>query len=124
VSALAIVLIVLGGLALLLFTGGYVAVARRSRAGESALRAEVEQADRALALAHAADKGWEREGLERAARAAFAERSGGREPAVLELVQVVDRPGTDEDEAVFRAITDGGAETIHLARTGDTWLAR
>ena len=39
----------------------------------------------------------------------------------LLLVQVVDRPGTEEDQALFRVVTDAGSEEILLVRHGDTW---
>jgi len=115
VSTLAIVLIVLAALLLLLFAGGYVANARRRAAERAALHAQAEQADQHLAAAHAEDKGWERSVLEAAARAAAG-------PGVREvvLVAVVDRPGTDEDEAVF----DADGRRIVLARRGDDWVPR
>lgn len=122
-STLTIVLIVVGVLLAILIVGGVIANARRGRDDEPALRAELEQANRALALAHAEDKGWEREGLERAAREAFAGRS---DAAVrdLQLVQVVDRPGIEDDQAVFRVVTDHGAEHLHLERHDGGWVAR
>ena len=40
------------------------------------------------------------------------------------VAAVVDRPGTDQDEAVFRVITDEGWEYLHLDRRGDRWVAR
>jgi Tfp pilus assembly protein PilE len=118
-SALAIVLIVLAVLILLLFTGGYVANARRRTAERAALHARVQEADRHLAAAHAEDKGWERSSLEAAARAAFAERHGVQ-PRELNLIQVVDRPGTDEDEAVF----SGDGHELVLGRRGGSWVAK
>ena len=39
----------------------------------------------------------------------------------LMLVRVVDRPGTEEDQALFRVITDVGSEEILLVRHGDSW---
>ena len=101
-----------------------------SRAGSSSAReqsaslhADVEEANAALATAHAEDKGWHRDRLEQAAREAFAERS--RAPVrELQLVQVVDKPGTDDDQAVFRVITDHGSEYLHLDRHGDRWVPR
>jgi hypothetical protein len=122
VSTLAIVLIVLAVLVVLLVVGGIVASGRRRTAGEAALRAELAQANEALAQAHAQDKGWERASLEQAAREAFAQRSQA-EVRELHLVQVVDRPGTEEDEAVFRAVTDQGSEVVHLHRRGGSWVA-
>ena len=120
-STLATILIFIAVLLVLLIAGGFAATARRRTLDEDRLRTQLEDANRALA--HAQDKGWERGGLEHAARHAFAERSGAtvRE---LQLVQVVDRPGTEEDQAVFRIITDHGYEYLHLDRRGDVWVAR
>ncbi len=42
---------------------------------------------------------------------------------MLQLVQVVDRPGTDEDQAVFRAVTDSGERTLVLGRRDGAWVA-
>jgi type II secretory pathway pseudopilin PulG len=123
VSTFAVVVIVVLGVLVLLAVGGYVASGRRAARRESTLQPELEAANQALATAHAQDRGWERSLLEEAARSAFAERSGAsvRE---LQLVQVVDRPGTDEDEAVFRVVTDHGSEYLHLDRRGDRWVSR
>ncbi|HEX2088048.1 MAG TPA: hypothetical protein VHF89_20340 [Solirubrobacteraceae bacterium] len=115
-SALAIVLIVFAVLVLLLFAGGYVANARRREAERAALHARAREADRQLAAAHAQDKGWERTLLEEAAREAYAGRHGSA-PERLTLVQVVDRPGVDEDEAVF----DCDGETLVMSRRGGEW---
>lgn len=106
-----------------MFAGGVVAAGRRRSADSSKLHAELAAADAALAEARAQDRGWERATIEVAARAAFAERHGGAEPAALHLVQVVDRPGTDADLAVFRAHTaDGAEETISLGRREGAWV--
>jgi hypothetical protein len=123
VTALEIVVLVAVVLLVVLVIGGYVATGRRARADDAALRAELEAANRALALAHAQDKGWERSLLEEAARTAFADRSPA-EVRELQLVQVVDKPGTDDDQAVFRVVTDHGAEYLHLDRHGDAWVPR
>ena len=119
-STLAIVLIVAAVLIVALIIGGYVASGRRRRADDQASAAELALANEHLALAHAQDKGWERTGLEQAARASFARRSPA-DVRALHLVQVVDKPGTEEDQAVFRVETDHGAEYVHLHRHGDTW---
>jgi hypothetical protein len=121
VSTLAVVLVVLVALVVLLVIGGLIASGRRRKDDESALRAELEAANELLAQAHAQDKGWERASLEQAAREAFARRSHA-EARELHLVQVVDRPGTEEDQAVFRVVTDHGAEYVHLHRRGDAWV--
>jgi hypothetical protein len=121
VSTLAVVLVVLVALIVLLVIGGLIASGRRRKADDAALRAELEAANELLAQAHAQDKGWERSSLEQAARAAFARRSHA-EARELHLVQVVDRPGTEDDQAVFRVVTDHGAEYVHLHRRGDAWV--
>jgi Tfp pilus assembly protein PilE len=115
-SALAVVLIVIAVVVLLLFVGGYVANARRREAERAALLARAREADRHLADAHAQDKGWERTSLEEAARTAYIDRNG-QAPQRLTLVQVVDRPGVDEDEAVFDA---DGTELV-MGRRGGEW---
>ena len=122
-SVLAIVLIVLGALIVLLAVGGAIATARRTRAAEAQLQAQVQQADRELAQAHAEDKGWERAALEAAAREAVAARFGDVAVSDMHLVQVVDRPGTDADQAVFRVQTADGDHTITLGRRQGAWVA-
>ena len=118
-DAIVIVLIVLAVVVVLLFIGGYVANARRNEAEAKTLAERVQLADQHLAQAHAQDKGWERGQLEAAAREAYAAKHG-REPQKLHLTQVIDMPGTEQDEAVFEA--DG--ERLVLARAGGSWQAR
>ena len=119
-SAIAIIVIVVVALFVLLIVGGVIANARRARGGEDDLHVALGEADRALALARAEDRGWERSALEAAAREAFAARSPAEVRELL-LVQVVDRPGTEEDQALFRVVTDAGSEEILLVRQGDAW---
>ena len=106
----------------LLAIGGAIATRRRTEASAGALRAQVRAADAALAAAHAEDKGWERGGLERAAREAYRVTYGNDEVRELHLVQVIDRPGTDQDQAVFRIVTDRGERTIVLGRRDGAWV--
>ena len=120
-SVIAIIIIVFVLLAILLFVGGLIANARRTRGQEDELHVAVREADQALALARAGDRGWDRDVLEAAAREAFAARSPV-EVRELMLLQVVDRPGTEEDQALFRVITDAGSEEILLQRQGDAWV--
>ena len=121
-SALAIIIVVFVLLVVLLIVGGLIANARRARRGEDELRTALSEADRALAAARAVDRGWDREAMEAAARAAFAARSPA-EIGELLLLQVVDRPGTEEDQALFRVVTDAGSEDILLVRSEDAWGA-
>lgn len=122
-STLAIVLVVIGALVLLLFIGGVLGAARRARDTESALRLQLERVNEDLALAHAQDKGWDRATMEAAAREAHAAAGGGAIED-LNLVQVVDLPGTDADEAVFRVVSGGVESTVTLGRREGAWIAR
>ena len=119
-SVIVIIIVVLVLLVILLSVGGFVASQRRAERGHDDLLVAVREADQALALAQAGDSGWHRGVLEAAAREAFAARSPV-EVRELMLVQVVDRPGTEEDQALFRVITDVGSEEILLVRQGDDW---
>jgi hypothetical protein len=122
-SASTVVGIVVGVLVVLLvvfFVGGYMANSRRRDSLDADLRSRVESADAALAEARAQDRGWERGTIEAAARAAVAPR----EVRELHLVQVVDRPGTDADQAVFRVVgADGSESTVTLGRRDGAWVA-
>jgi hypothetical protein len=117
---LLVVLVVIG----LLVAGGWAAATRRAHARERQLIEELQAAERALAQAHASDKGWDRELLEAAARDAAAARFGATPINAMQLVQVLDRPGTDADQAIFRVETaDGDEHRITLGRTGGVWGA-
>ncbi len=104
--------------------GGAIAQRRRLAATEAEFRARIEQADQDLAAAHAQDKGWERERLEAAARRVFSEQHPGHPIDELALVQVVDKPGTEADEAVFSVRGGGHEHRLVLGRSGDDWVAR
>jgi hypothetical protein len=114
---LIIVLVVL----LVLVVGG--ALARRAQLGRTrgAFDASLERVNRDLATAAAEDRGWDRDTLEAAARRAFADERGA-EPDSLTLVEVRDRPGTDEDQAVFRAEQAGTAHRLTLGRRDGAWV--
>jgi hypothetical protein len=122
VSTLAIVIGVLAVLIVLLFVGGLIANARHRRALEARLRQEIAAANEALAEARAADRGWDPQTMEAAAREAFAALHPGVEPTAVHLVQVVDKPGTDEDLAVFRIEAAGRQEHITLGRRDGRWI--
>ena len=114
---LLIVLIVL----IVLAVGG--ALARRAQLARTraAFEASLERANRDLAVAAAADRGWDRAALESAARRVIAEQRGA-EPDRLLLVEVLDRPGTEEDRAVFHAELGGIVQQVALARRGGEWV--
>jgi Na+-transporting methylmalonyl-CoA/oxaloacetate decarboxylase gamma subunit len=118
---LEIVLAVLVILVIAFFVAGELWNRRFRRRTDADLLERLAAADSALAQAVADDKGWDRAVLEQAATAAFAERFPGVLPSELHLVLVDDRPGTDEDRAVFEARVAGGLQSVTLLRTGDAW---
>lgn len=112
-----VVIVVLVVLAVLI-GGGYVAGLRRQREREVGLRRRIAAANEALAAARADDRGWDRDALDEAARVA-----AGGPVEELHLVHVEDRPGTDDDVAVYRLRQAGRERDITLRRTGDAWHA-
>jgi hypothetical protein len=114
---LIIVLVVLLALAV----GGMIArvIIQRRTEGEFARR--LEQANHDLAEAAAADRGWDRAVLEGAARRLYA-KERGVEPSELLLVEVLDRPGTDEDFAVFHVEGEGRMDSLTLGRRDGEWV--
>jgi len=123
VSTIGLIVLVLAVLVVALAIGGYLASEQRQRAGRRALLDQLQAADRELAHAHALDKGWERPALEAAARRAIAERFGEVDVQALQLIQVIDRPGVDADQAIFRIQTPEGEHRITLGRAGGVWGA-
>jgi len=125
-AVIVVVLVILGVLLLLAIVGGAMA-SRRNRAGEDDLRRRLRDVDRQLAAATAADRGWERGALDAAARSAFAERRPGARIEQLELVQVIDEPGTDHDLAIFRVTTAAPTAVpparLTLGRRDGAWYA-
>jgi hypothetical protein len=119
---LAIVLGVFVALVIVLAVGGAYARRRQLRASRGRFDRNLAQVNQDLAAAHAEDRGWARDGLESAARAAYAQERGGAEPEELTLVQIVDRPGTDEDKAVFRVTAGGRDEQLTLGRRDGDWV--
>ena len=121
---LVVVLVVLGVLLLLAIVGAAMA-SRRNALGAIAFEQRLAVVDRELAAAVAADRGWERGALEASARSAFGERRPDSRIAELELVQVVDEPGTEQDLAVFLVTEADGAESrLTLGRRDGAWYAK
>lgn len=116
-----IVILAVLALFLALALGGAAANRRRRAAGEGAFRAEIERANRDLAAAHAADNGWEPSRVAEAARTAFAAEHPNAQVSSIELVQVIDPPGTEDDKAVFLVLADDGEHRLTLGREGDSW---
>ncbi|HEX8101512.1 MAG TPA: hypothetical protein VF533_02785 [Solirubrobacteraceae bacterium] len=121
-STLAIVVLVVVAIIVLLAVGGAIARRRQLDRNTGAFEAELEQVNADLAQARAEDRGWERESLEAAAREAFERERPGQPAPALTLVRIVDRPGTDDDKAVFRLghMIDG--ELMTLGRQNGAWV--
>jgi biopolymer transport protein ExbB/TolQ len=111
---LIIVLVVLALLAI----GGAFARSRQLARSRPQFEASLEQVNRDLAAAAAQDRGWDRATLEDAARRIYAQERGS-EPGELVLIEVIDRPGTEQDQAVFRV---GGRERFTLGRRDGDWV--
>jgi hypothetical protein len=123
-STLAIILIVFGAIVLIALILGFLGIRARDRRLAGRWEQDVRAADAALAQAAASDRGWQRETMEDAARAALAEGRPGWEYGNLHLVLVDDQPGTEEDRAHFVAVGDSGDEArVVLSRKGDRWVA-
>ena len=123
-SLLAILIIAFVVLAFVFFIGGFIVTGRRRDARDAELLTSIRSADEALAEARAGDRGWDLAALEAAAREAYASRFEGRQPEKLHLIQVIDKPGTQEDEAVFRCVAGHHRDDVVLGRDGDRWVAR
>jgi Tfp pilus assembly protein PilX len=108
-----IILIVFAALAVL----GAIARTVQLRRSRPAFERSLAQVNRDLAEAAAQDRGWDRATLEDAARRIYASQRGGDPPELL-LVEVRDRPGTDQDQAVFRC----GSERLTLGRRNGEWV--
>ena len=123
-STLAIVLIVIGAIVLVALILGFLGARARDRRQAGTWETHVRAADAALAQAAASDRGWHREAMENAARAALSESRPEWTVGTLHLVLVDDRPGIEEDRAQFVAVAEGGDEArVTLARQGDRWVA-
>jgi hypothetical protein len=110
-----IILIIIGVLAVLFFVGGLIAVRRRNTDWSE----HVAEAEKALELAWAADRGWDREMLHRSAREALGSHKPGWEYKDVHLVVVDDKPGVEQDRAQLVAVGEDGEARVVLAREAD-----
>jgi hypothetical protein len=114
---LIIVIVVLALLAI----GGYFATKRRLERTRPAFEARLAKANQDLAAALAEDRGWHPERLEEAARAAWAQQRPDDEPEAVTLYEVLDRPGKQEDKAVFQFRCCDREHLLTLGRRDDEW---
>lgn len=106
----------------ILVVGGMIARARQLQRTRPEFERTLAKVDHDLAAAAAKDRGWDRELLEAAARRICAEKHGA-EPDELTLIEVIDLPGTDQDQAVFEVKLGGRRHTVTLGRREGDWVA-
>jgi hypothetical protein len=114
---LIIVLVVL----VLLAVGGAIARNRQLARTQGHFAEHLARVNRDLAAALAEDRGWEPTQLEAAARREWAQRREGAEPDEVTLYEVLDRPGTTRDKAVFWFRSGGRSELLTLGRRDGEW---
>jgi hypothetical protein len=119
---LAIVLGVFVALVLILAVGGSIARKRQLERTQGRFDENLAEVNRDLAAAHAQDRGWARETLEAAALAAWAAERPDTPADSLTLVQIVDRPGTEDDKAVFDVTSGANVERLTLGRRDGAWV--
>src|SRR3954462_6771436 len=114
---LIIVIVVL----IVLAAGGILARSQQLKRSRPAFERNLAEVEHDLVAAAAADRGWNREHLEAAARRIGSEHLGA-EPEELTLVEVLDLPGTDEDQAVFDVRAAGKRHRLVLGRRDGDWV--
>src|SRR4051794_23250443 len=115
-----LLVIILAVLAVLI-VGGVIARRRQLARSRPAFDRALAQVDQDLAAAAASDRGWDRARLEGAARRICVEQFGAQ-PDELTLVEVIDKPGTDEDQAVFEVSAGGRRHRVVLGRRDGDWI--
>jgi hypothetical protein len=121
VSTWEIVIVAVVVVLALLAIGGAYARRRQLEATQGRFDANLEQVNHDLAVARAEDRGWERATLLDAVRRLYAAERDGADAGEIQLIQVLDRPGTDDDKAVFSVGPDG-RERLTLGRRDGQWV--
>jgi hypothetical protein len=119
-----IIVVVVVAVVAVFFVIGLLGARAHARRQAPTFEEHVRAADEMLEQARALDKGWHRETMEAAARAAIAEARPGWGFEVLQLVLVDDNPGTEQDRAHFLASGADDETRVILAREGDRWVAQ
>jgi hypothetical protein len=114
-------LIIVIAVLVILFVGGVIARRRQLERTRPEFERALTHVDRDLALAAASDRGWDREHLEAAARRICGEQLGSP-PDELTLIEVIDKPGTDSDQAVFDVSCGGERHRMVLGRRDGDWV--
>ncbi len=123
-STLGLIFLIIGGIMVVFFIGGLIAVSVRSKREAGSYEAHVRAADQALEEARATDRGWDKDRMEGIAKSALSEARPDMSHKHLHLVLVEDRPGMDEDRAHFVAVGEDGKDVmVVLGRQGGNWVA-
>ena len=120
-STLATVLIVAGVLVVLLFVGGVLGARKRDRQVAPDFQRHLEQADRALEVARAGDRGWDPVVLEQTVQEALARSHPGATFESVHLVLVEDQPGVHNDRAHYEAHGGDRRVRVVLSRDDSGW---
>ena len=122
-SVVLIVVLAVIGVLILLALIGAAGASKRNRAGAERFTESLTAVDRQLASAVAQDHGWHPDTLDAAARSEWAAQRPGVAITALDLTQIKDEPGTDQDLAIFRVVTAGGTSRLTLGRRDGAWYA-
>ena len=122
-STIEVIILLVVLVVFLLLLGGIVATRRRADQTAGDYQEHLLEADEALELARAKDKGWDREALDRAARSALEQERPGWAYDELHLILVEDREGLHEDRAHLVAIAEDSRARVILTRHEDGWDA-
>src|SRR3954447_4154022 len=121
-SVLAIIIIVFAIVVIVLAGLGAWVMRKRQAETAAGFDERLVSANEALADAGAEDRGWDLPGLEAAARAVVEQKHPNLNVRRLHLVQVIDKPGTEDDQARFHVDVAMGRDfEVLLGRRGGEW---
>src|SRR5689334_8000283 len=121
-SILAINIIVFAVVVAVLAFLGYRVMRKRQAEQAGTFEQRLVAANEALADARAEDRGWDLPALEEAARSVVAQKHPNLNVRKLSLVQVIDKPGTEDDQARFHVDVAMGRDIeVLLGRRGGEW---
>jgi type II secretory pathway pseudopilin PulG len=121
-SVLAIIIVVFAVVVAVLAFLGYRVMRKRQAEQAGTFDQRLVAANEALADARAEDRGWDLPALEEAARSVVAQKHPNVNVRRLHLVQVIDKPGTEDDQARFHVDVAMGRDfEVLLGRRGGQW---
>jgi hypothetical protein len=121
-SVLGIIIIVFVVAVIVLACLGAWVMRKRQAATAEGFDQRLVVANEALADARAEDRGWDLPALEEAARSVVAQKHPNVNVRKLHLVQVIDKPGIEDDQARFHVDVAMGRDfEVLLGRRGGQW---